>query len=267
MALRKSWSPDGTTSGKPWFQGRAMSWSGCATACEGSISNPLPFPRRRRFIILACVRRRWHGSSVLKALPLKEPSRALYSSIGRRFISPHEDIAVLLASQLLRPFDFQGGISDVTEAGVTKFVDCGSSGSLAKIIAKAGAEGLDVSCIGKTDDGGPAAVRSPGPSGASRPDIPPDRGQGPGAEPTPHRRNSPAVKDSLLRPWRLSGRDVFCRRASRLPDNSLRPSWSSATASLTSDVSIRTGMRISIPQSSSPIAQPPASEAPSKTAR
>ena len=89
----------------------------------------------------------------LKALPLKGPSCTLYSSIGRRFISPQEDIAVVLASQLLRPFDFQGGISDVTEAGATKFVDCGSSGSLAKIIVKAGAEGLDVACLGMTGEG------------------------------------------------------------------------------------------------------------------
>ena len=98
----------------------------------------------------------------LKTLPLKGPSCALYSPVGRRFISPHEDIAALLASQLLRPFDFQGGISDVTEAGATKFVDCGSSGSLAKIIAKAGTEGLDVSCIGTTDDSASNATRSPG---------------------------------------------------------------------------------------------------------
>ena len=113
----------------------------------------------------------------LKTLPLKGPSGSLYSPIGRRFISPHEDIATLLASQLVRPFDFEGGIFDVTEAGATKFVDCGSTGSLARIIAKAGAEGLDVSCIGMTDDGASKAKRSPGRSDAADLGSPRDRGQ------------------------------------------------------------------------------------------
>ncbi len=115
----------------------------------------------------------------LKTLTLKGPSTALYSSIGRRFISPHEDIAAVLASQLLRPFDFQGGISDVTEAGATKFVDCGSPGSLAKIIAKAGAEGLDVSGNGMIDDNASNATRSPHRSDATNLRSPRDRGQEP----------------------------------------------------------------------------------------
>jgi 3-oxoacyl-(acyl-carrier-protein) synthase/NAD(P)-dependent dehydrogenase (short-subunit alcohol dehydrogenase family)/acyl-CoA thioesterase FadM len=114
----------------------------------------------------------------LKTLPLKGPSCPLYSPIGRRFIAPDEDIATLLASQLVRPFDFQGGVSDVTEAGATKFVDCGSTGSLAKIIAKAGVEGLDVICVGRPDDSAANAKRSPGRSDANSPGSPQDRGQG-----------------------------------------------------------------------------------------
>ena len=87
----------------------------------------------------------------LNALPISGPSRAVYSPIGRRFISPDDDIAATLVSQFLRPFDLQGGISDVIEEGVTKFVDCGSSGSLARIISKAGTNGIDVSGIETND--------------------------------------------------------------------------------------------------------------------
>ncbi len=115
----------------------------------------------------------------LKTLPLKGPSCALYSPIGRRFISPHEDVAALLASQLLRPFDFQGGISDVSQAGATKFVDCGSSGSLAKIIAKTGIDDLDVSCMGVTDDSASNAIPSPGRSDAIKLGSPRDRSHEP----------------------------------------------------------------------------------------
>ena len=81
----------------------------------------------------------------LRTLPLAGPSRALFSPIGRRFISPHDDIAAVLASQLLRPFDFQGAISDVAELGVAKFVDCGSPGWLAKMIANTGVEDIEIS--------------------------------------------------------------------------------------------------------------------------
>ncbi|MFZ5829216.1 MAG: SDR family NAD(P)-dependent oxidoreductase [Planctomycetota bacterium] len=114
----------------------------------------------------------------LRTLPLKGPSCPLYSCIGRRSVSPHEDIAVLLASQLVRPFDFQGGVSDVTAAGATHFVDCGSTGSLAKIIAKAGGEDLDVSCIGIADDGAPPVASPPGRSDTGGPRSPQECGPG-----------------------------------------------------------------------------------------
>ncbi len=137
----------------------------------------------------------------LKTLPLKGPSAALYSPIGRRFISPKEDVAALLASQLLRPFDFQGGISDVTEAGATKFVDCGSSGSLARIIAKAGAEGLDVCCIGTSDDSASGATHSPGRSEAADLATPQSRGRPPErtlkAAPVQQRSGEPRVPPAV----------------------------------------------------------------------
>jgi len=83
----------------------------------------------------------------LKDLPLTKPVDPVYSPIGRRFISPNDDIAAILASQLVRPFDLQGGIADVVEAGATKFVDCGSTGALARIISKAGVNNLEISGV------------------------------------------------------------------------------------------------------------------------
>jgi malonyl CoA-acyl carrier protein transacylase/NAD(P)-dependent dehydrogenase (short-subunit alcohol dehydrogenase family)/acyl-CoA thioesterase FadM len=80
----------------------------------------------------------------LRELPLQNPSHTLYSPIGRRFIAANEDIAAVLASQLLRPFDLQGAVSDVIESGVTSFVDCGSRGKLAKIITQAGLDKISV---------------------------------------------------------------------------------------------------------------------------
>ena len=80
----------------------------------------------------------------LRALPLTGPRLPVYSPIGRRFISPDDDIASILASQFLRPFDLQGGILDVIAAGANRFVDCGSTGSLARLIVEAGPDALEV---------------------------------------------------------------------------------------------------------------------------
>ena len=79
-------------------------------------------------------------SRQIETLPLKAPDRPLYSPNGRRFISSTDDIATTLANQLLRPFDLKGAVDDLTSAGATRFVDCGSTGSLAKLLAKSGAE-------------------------------------------------------------------------------------------------------------------------------
>ena len=73
----------------------------------------------------------------LNALPLQGPTLAVYSPIGRRFISRDDDIAATLVSQFVRPFDLQGSIADVIDAGATAIVDCGSSGTLALILSKA----------------------------------------------------------------------------------------------------------------------------------
>lgn len=85
----------------------------------------------------------------LRTLPITGPSRTVYSPNARRFIMPDDDITEVLASQLMRPFDLQSGIADLVDAGATRFVDCGSSGSLARLISKAGRDHLDVCAIGR----------------------------------------------------------------------------------------------------------------------
>lgn len=152
-------------------------------ACLGRVhikSLPIPSPTSFHHPRLRSSALAWFEH--LKELPLGSPVLPLYSPVGRRFISPREDVAAALASQLLRPFDFQGAVFDLLEAGVTRFVDCGSSGSLARIIAKAGPEGLDVGGIDDGRDGG--GFRAGGPDvagvgvtgrGASRATGSPDR--------------------------------------------------------------------------------------------
>ncbi len=78
-------------------------------------------------------------SQRIQKLQLKAPDRPLYSPNGRRFISSTDDIATTLANQLLRPFDLKGAVDDLTAVGATQFIDCGSTGSLAKLLAKSGA--------------------------------------------------------------------------------------------------------------------------------
>ncbi|TWT92473.1 Phthiocerol synthesis polyketide synthase type I PpsC [Botrimarina colliarenosi] len=80
----------------------------------------------------------------LRRLPIAGPSLPVYSPIGRRFIDANEDIAATLTSQLLLPFDLQGAVADLIESGVTRFIDCGSTGSLANLLKKACPEGFDV---------------------------------------------------------------------------------------------------------------------------
>jgi 3-oxoacyl-(acyl-carrier-protein) synthase/acyl-CoA thioesterase FadM/NAD(P)-dependent dehydrogenase (short-subunit alcohol dehydrogenase family) len=84
----------------------------------------------------------------LRRLAFQEPAYPIYTAIGRRFITPTDDIATVLSGQLLRPFDLQGAILDVAALGITTFVDCGSAGSLAALITQAGQDGLTVWCAG-----------------------------------------------------------------------------------------------------------------------
>ncbi len=75
----------------------------------------------------------------IQKLELKAPNRLLYSPNGRRFIASTDDIATTLSHQLLRPFDLKGAVDDLSNMGATRFVDCGSNGSLAKLLSKSGA--------------------------------------------------------------------------------------------------------------------------------
>ncbi|MEZ6153993.1 MAG: SDR family oxidoreductase [Pirellulaceae bacterium] len=84
----------------------------------------------------------------LRCLQLRAPSLAVYSPISQRLINATDDIPELLASQLTLPFDLQSAITELRRVGVTSFVDCGSSGVLARLISKAGGENVDVQCVG-----------------------------------------------------------------------------------------------------------------------
>src|SRR5262249_51317798 len=74
----------------------------------------------------------WLGA--MRALPLGAPRCAVYSSVGRRMISDGDDIAAVLVGELVRPFDLEGAIGDLADAGVVRFVDCGTTGSLERLL-------------------------------------------------------------------------------------------------------------------------------------
>ncbi len=84
----------------------------------------------------------WLGE--LRGMPIQGPSLPVYSPISRRFVARDEDIAATLASQLLLPFDLKGSVGDLINVGVTRFVDCGSTGALANLLSRACPEGFDV---------------------------------------------------------------------------------------------------------------------------
>ncbi len=80
----------------------------------------------------------------LRALPMRGPELPVYSPIGRRLIGQGDDIAATLSSQLVKPFDLQGAIFDLRDAGVTHLIDCGSSGTLTKLLQQIVPEGMVV---------------------------------------------------------------------------------------------------------------------------
>ncbi|XZE35443.1 SDR family NAD(P)-dependent oxidoreductase [Pirellulaceae bacterium SH501] len=93
--------------------------------------------------------RHWYES--IAQCSLQTPSRKVYSPIGRRFINQDDDLAGTLASQLLRPFDIQGALFDVASMGISKLVDCGSTGSLANLLRKGCPDGVGVICAASLD--------------------------------------------------------------------------------------------------------------------
>ena len=80
----------------------------------------------------------------MRKLPITSPNQPVFTCIGRRFIGLEENVAEILASQLMRPFDLQGAVADLYEAGTSTFVDCGSTGSLGRLIQKSGVDGIRV---------------------------------------------------------------------------------------------------------------------------
>jgi len=87
------------------------------------------------------------GSNWLKrmsALPIGLPQRPVFTPIGRRFISETDNIPATLASQFTRPFDLQGAVCDVVAAGGGTFIDCGSTGTMQRMISNAGAANVIV---------------------------------------------------------------------------------------------------------------------------
>ena len=88
------------------------------------------------------------GSNWLKRisnLPIGPPQRTVFTPIGRRFISETDNIPATLASQFTRPFDLQGAVYDVVAAGGGFFVDCGSTGTMQRMIKNAGPANVIVS--------------------------------------------------------------------------------------------------------------------------
>jgi acyl transferase domain-containing protein/acyl-CoA thioesterase FadM len=101
--------------------------------------------------------RRW--LKALRALPLGAPRYAVYSSVGRRMVGDDDDIAAALVAELVRPFDLEGAIGDLADAGVVRFVDCGTTGSLERLVRRAGGDRIAVERVA----GDAIAVMAPRP--------------------------------------------------------------------------------------------------------
>ncbi len=80
----------------------------------------------------------------LQKIRFEPVQHTVFSPIGRRIIKPDDNIPAVLSSQFLRPFDLQGAIDDLVAGGTTRFVDCGSSGSLARLLRAAGPDSIQV---------------------------------------------------------------------------------------------------------------------------
>jgi acyl transferase domain-containing protein/acyl-CoA thioesterase FadM len=103
---------------------------------------PSPAPFHHPMLLPAAAE--WRRS--LRGLPLQQPRLCAYSPIGRRVIGD-EDLGVTLSAQLVRPFDLQGALADLMHAGVRAFVDCGTTGSLERLLGLAAGEGARVSRV------------------------------------------------------------------------------------------------------------------------
>ena len=113
-----------------------------ALSNTGIKSTPIPSPTCFHHPQLAYASNQWLAG--MRKLPITSPKQPVFTCLGRRLIQPNEDVAETLADQLLQPFDLQGSIADIAASGTTTFVDCGSTGSLARLIEKSGTDGISV---------------------------------------------------------------------------------------------------------------------------
>ncbi|GEL68810.1 type I polyketide synthase [Myxococcus virescens] len=74
---------------------------------------------------------------MLGRVPMQAPRGRVYSPIERRaYVGGRPELADALASHLVRSFDFLGTVETLTRAGCARFVDCGTTGVLARIVQK-----------------------------------------------------------------------------------------------------------------------------------
>jgi acyl transferase domain-containing protein/NAD(P)-dependent dehydrogenase (short-subunit alcohol dehydrogenase family)/acyl-CoA thioesterase FadM len=84
---------------------------------------------------LAPAAQAWRRS--LQGVALGPPQIPVYSPIGRRLLGGGGALADALCAALVRPFDLHGALSDLQQAGVSRLVDCGTRGSLARLLRHA----------------------------------------------------------------------------------------------------------------------------------
>ncbi|NOK00067.1 MULTISPECIES: type I polyketide synthase [Myxococcus] len=74
---------------------------------------------------------------MLGRVPMQAPRGRVYSPIERRaYVGGRPELADALASHLMRSFDFLGTVETLSRAGCARFVDCGTTGVLARIVQK-----------------------------------------------------------------------------------------------------------------------------------
>ncbi|MCP3098834.1 SDR family NAD(P)-dependent oxidoreductase [Myxococcus sp. K15C18031901] len=75
--------------------------------------------------------------AALARVETRAPAGRVYSPIeGRLYTGAPGELAVSLASHLVRPFDFLGAVERLAGAGCARFVDCGTDGRLARIVQR-----------------------------------------------------------------------------------------------------------------------------------
>ena len=105
-------------------------------------SMAIPSPSSFHHPCLERAASRWLAG--MRQLQISAPTTPVFTCIGRRLIDERENVAEILASQLLRPFDLQGAVADVVNIGPGRFIDCGSTGALKRLIENTNVDGIEV---------------------------------------------------------------------------------------------------------------------------